>query len=198
MNLGFDIDGVLIDVQSFMFEQGCRYFKTTIKNPNGEDISQIFNVSQEIEDEFWHKHIHAYATSTPPRRHISKVLRQLHKDHSIYIITNRAHNLSYCDISTKQMQHYVQEWLKKHKIVYDKIIFTQGDKLQACLDHNIDIFVEDGPRYIKKIALYLPTICFDANFNKTCSGKNIHHCQSVYDMYYLIIDLQNQLLQSRK
>ena len=66
MNLGFDIDGVLIDVQTFMFEEGCRFLKTSIKNPDGEDIAELFDVPQNVENKFWAHHILSYSTSTPP------------------------------------------------------------------------------------------------------------------------------------
>ena len=101
------------------------------------------------------------------------------------------HNLSYCDIAPDRMKELVRNWLARQDLPYDKIIFTNGSKVQACLDNKIDIFVEDAPKYITETAKYIPTICFDARFNRTCQGDNIYHCHSVYDMYYLIKNLSS-------
>lgn len=55
----------------------------------------------------------------------------------------------YCDISIEKMKKIVVKWLKKYKIVYDKLVFNIGAKLDALRDNKIDIMIEENPRVIK-------------------------------------------------
>ena len=47
------------------------------------------------------------------------------------------------------MKKIVVKWLKKYKIVYDKLVFNIGAKLDALRDNKIDIMIEENPRVIK-------------------------------------------------
>lgn len=186
MRIGIDIDGVLTDIETFEFENGSKYFKKPIINPKGYSSKNIFEVSDDEDDEFWSKAIYDYI-NVDARNYASEVIKKLKDDgNEIYIITNRTSELSYCDISEEQMKQHVINWLNKNNIYYDKLIFSDGTKEKYILDNKIDIMIEDKPKNIMKLSQYIKVICFDNRSNKNCIGDNIIHCYSWYDIYNII------------
>ena len=81
--------------------------------------------------------------------------------------------------------------LKRNKIEYDKIIFSREDKIDICLENNIELMIEDKPANINKISGKIPVICFHAGYNKNCNDNNIIRCYSWYDIYIKIYKLLN-------
>lgn len=144
--------------------------------------TKIFNVSEELDDDFWNEYLERYAKLCPPRRFASEVIQKLReKRNTIYIITAR-YLSSENSLLGEKMRMIVKNWLKEHKIVYDEIIFAPEDKLETCIEHNIDIMIDDKVENINKISTKIPVICFHANYNEKCVGKNITRCYSWYDI----------------
>mgnify|MGYP000699688384 FL=1 len=50
--------------------------------------------------------------------------------------------------------------------------------------------IEDKPKNINTISNEIPVICYHANYNEQCNGKNIYRCYSWYDIYRKIKEIQ--------
>lgn len=196
MKIGIDIDGVLTDIEQWQLDYGSKFvfeqYHKGIINLEGYDIEEIFNVDEKAEDEFWKKYLYEYAKNEPARKFASEVINKL-KDEGkeIYIITARY----LTDIDTaegQRMREIVKKWLEENKIYYDKIIFSPEDKLDICLQNNIDIMIEDKVENINNISKNIPVICFNARYNKECNEENIYRCYSWYDVYNKIKDIENR------
>ena len=186
MRIGIDIDGVLTDIEQWQLDCGGKFFSKlnkSVVNKDGYEITEIFNVSDELDSQFWNEYLYEYVTKEPSRKYASEVIKKL-KDsgNEIYIITARY----LTDRNTEdgqRMRKIVIDWLEQENIIYDKIVFAPEDKLQICLENNIDVMIEDKVANIEKISTRLPVICFHAGYNKECKGKNIIRCYSWYDIY---------------
>ena len=194
MNIGFDIDGVLTDFETFVATYGAKFLKKKIKNVNIEninehDVSEMFQCSQQDEDEFWHQYIKVYCTEYKARLGIAEVMRKLYDEHNVIIITNRAA----AGVDMDVMKNWVANWLTMEGILYHKIIFNNGSKLKACLDNDIDVMIEDSPKHIKELSAYFPCFCFDAHYNENCEGNNIYRCYSAYDLYAQLQEMEKML-----
>lgn len=192
MKIGFDIDGVLTDFESFIIEKGRDYFKAEPKNLQGDDIAEVFGLPVAQETAFWRDMIVEYATNCPSRPDTATVFEKLKKDgHQIFIITNRCLDLSYCDVSVEKMKQYVKKWLTKEKLSYDEIIFNmESSKLKKCKECGLDVMIEDYDKHVNEISRYMPMVCFDAGYNRSCEGKNIFRCFNMMGLYDLIVKLQ--------
>lgn len=189
MRIGIDIDGVLTDIEQWQLDCGGKFFSKlnkSVVNKDGYEITEIFNVSDELDSQFWNEYLYEYVTKEPSRKYASEVIKKL-KDsgNEIYIVTARY----LTDRNTEdgqRMRKIVIDWLKQENIVYDKIIFAPEDKLQICLENNIDVMIEDKVANIEKISTRLPVICFHAGYNKHCKNDNIYRAYTWYDIYNLI------------
>lgn len=189
MRIGIDIDGVLTDIEQWQLDCGGKFFSKlnkSVVNKDGYEITEIFNVSDELDSQFWNEYLYEYVTKEPSRKYASEVIKKL-KDsgNEIYIVTARY----LTDRNTEdgqRMRKIVIDWLEQENIVYDKIVFAPEDKLQICLENNIDVMIEDKVANIEKISTRLPVICFHAGYNKECNGQNIYRAYNWYDIYNLI------------
>lgn len=185
MRIGVDLDGVLTDLEQWQLDYGSVFFSKynkKIKDREGYEIIEIFDVSEELEDKFWNEYLFEYATTEPARKFTSKIINKLKNDNNeIYIITARYLTTQDSE-KGQQMRDTVINWLSEQNIPYDKIIFSPEDKLENCLKNNIDIMIEDKPANIDKISTKIPVICFHAEYNKKCKGKNIYRAYTWYDV----------------
>ena len=189
MRIGIDIDGVLTVIEQWQLDCGGKFFSKlnkSVVNKDGYEITEIFNVSDELDSQFWNEYLYEYVTKEPSRKYASEVIKKL-KDsgNEIYIITARY----LTDRNTEdgqRMRKIVIDWLEQENIVYDKIVFAPEDKLQICLENNIDVMIEDKVANIEKISTRLPVICFHAGYNKHCKNDNIYRAYTWYDIYNLI------------
>ena len=189
LKIGIDIDGVLTDIEQWQLDYGSKFFskynKSIVKR-DAYEITEIFNVSDELDDEFWNEYLYEYVTKEPARTFASEVIKKLKAENNeIFIITAR-YLTDRNDEKGKQMREIVTKWLEEQDISYDNIIFSPEDKLETCLNNGIDLMIEDKVENINKISTRLPVICFDAGYNRQCEGKNIYRCYSWYDIYNLI------------
>ena len=189
MRIGIDIDGVLTDIEQWQLDVGGKFFSKydkSVVNNEGYEISEIFDISNELDDEFWNEYLYDYVTKEPSRKYASEVIKKLKDDgNEIYIVTARYLTDRDTD-DGKRMRKIVVNWLKEQNIYYDEIIFSPEDKRENCKKYNIDIMIEDKVDNINKISSIIPVICFHAGYNKECKGKNIYRVYNWYDIYNLI------------
>ena len=196
MRIGIDIDGVLTDIEQWQLDYGSKtvfeQYHKGIVNSKGYDIKEIFDVDKNFDDEFWKKYLYDYAKNEPARKFANEVTKKLSDDgNKVYIITARF----LTDRKTaegEKMREIVRNWLKENEIYYDEIIFSPEDKLEICLNSNIDVMIEDKVDNINKISKYIPVICFNAGYNKGCKGENIYRAYSWYDIYSKIKEIENK------
>ena len=189
MRIGIDIDGVLTDIEQWQLDVGGKFFSKfnkSVTNKDGYEITEIFNVSDELDNQFWNEYLYEYVTKEPSRKYASEVIKKLKEEgNEIYIVTARY----LTDRNTEdgeKMRKIVVNWLAEQKIDYDEIIFSPEDKKENCKKYNIDIMIEDKVDNINKISSIIPVICFHAGYNKECKGKNIYRVYNWYDIYNLI------------
>lgn len=189
MRIGIDIDGVLTNLEQFQLDYGSKFSyeigKKEIINVDGYEIKDIFDVSNEEYDIFWDRYFLDYVINEPPRRFADEITNKLHEEgHEIYIITARY----LTENDKKRLQNSITEvisnWLNKNNIYFDEIIFSPEDKLEICKNNNIELMIEDSPYNVNNLSKHnIQVICFNAGYNKECSGENITRCYSWYDIY---------------
>lgn len=196
MNIGIDIDGVLTDLERATIDYAT---KMSVEEnwPININVSEYwevktFNWTEKQADKFWNKYLVPYVQESKSRAFASEIIEKLKKEQNkVYIITAR-------DESGMPPEHYgkmqelTKQWLKKQNIQYDKLIFAKNEeKLQQCLENNIDVMIEDCPNNIQNISKKIKVIKFDCQYNKKELGENIITGYSWYHIYDIINQLKN-------
>lgn len=191
MNIGIDIDGVLTDLERFSIDYGAKFnveegIETQINTEKYWE-QEKFNWTEEQEEKFWNKYLEEYVTELKPREFATEVIQKLQqRGDKIYIITARNES-GLPPQSYGKMQQMTKQWLEKNNIKYEKLIFTTDkEKLQKCLENNIDIMIEDSPKNIQSISSQIPVIKFECLYNKNIQGKVIVTAYSWYHVFEII------------
>lgn len=187
MRIGIDIDGVLTDCDRFVEEYGAKFCvenNLTYRIKPGEyNSSKELGISKENDEKFWNKYLKQYVTEYSPRDFASEVINRLKEEcHEIYIITAR-NEWGFTQEDYGKMREYTEKWLKKNKIYYDKLIFTEGSKVPYVIGNYIDVMIEDAPKHIKPIAKKVPVLAYYNTYNENIKGKNIKRVYNWYDIY---------------
>lgn len=190
MRIGIDIDGVLTDYERFIADYGAKYcieHKIPFAiEPEHYEESKVFGWTEEQTTKFWNEYLVYYASDYPAREFASEVIQKLKEEgHEIYIVTSR-NEYGLPDEYVGKMKTLVEEWLKKNKIAYDRIIYTEGSKLKYCVGNYIELMIEDCAKQIEEIGTQIPVLCFDSKYNQNAKGKNVTRIYSWYDVYQKI------------
>ncbi len=197
MNIGVDIDGVLTDMERMAIDYGTKM--CVEKNiPIKLDLNKYweiekYNWSAEQEEMFWNQNLIPYVIESEARAFAAQILEKLQDDgNQIFIITARNESGMPKEYYGK-MQPLTLEWLEKQNIKYRKIIFTEdSQKLQKCIENNVDVMIEDSPINIKNISSKIKVIKFDCQYNKDINGENIITAYSWYHIYDIIKKLNTK------
>lgn len=193
MRIGIDIDGVLTDIEQFVIDYIPKYcVENDIEYKIGNssyDYCKTFNISEEVDTDFWNEYLEYYAKNEKARPFTGEVIEKLKRDgHEIYIITARW-NTNRDDEKGNRMREIVKDWLCEYKIPYDKLIFSKAEqerKSDEIIENQIDLMIEDSPNNINELSRIIPVICYHAEYNKECKGDKITRCYSWYDIYRTI------------
>ena len=191
MNIGIDIDGVLLDLERFAIDYGTKFCieeNLDIKINIQEYWEKLkFSWTEEQENKFWNKYIIKYFKQYQPREFASEIIKKLKKEgNKIYIITARNEE-GLPQEEYGKSQEITKTWLNENNIEYDKLIFTpDSEKLEQCLKNNVEIMIEDSPTNIKNISEKIPVIKYNCSYNENILGKNIIRTYSWYQIYDII------------
>lgn len=196
MNIGIDIDGVLTNIREFSLKQGIKYCEENqvgrLVDPDAYDTEKAFNWDAKTDLDFWTKNIFLYAETNPAIPKAAENIQKLKQNkHTIYIITARW--LASGEIkqeaeaqNKEKMRTTVKNWLAKHNIYYDEIIFSGEDKSHHILNHHIDVMIEDSPNNLRNLSRFTQMICYDWPYNQEITDNNIYRCHNWDEIYQTI------------
>lgn len=186
MKIGIDIDNTITDTLPII-KKYCKMYNDTVVKRNltmhedGVASYNLFDWTPEENQDFCMNYLEKAVLSAKVKENAAKVIKKLKNDgHKIYIISARIEPVF------KTPYKSTEKYLKENNIVYDKLIVGSLDKKPYCIEHNIDILLEDEPRYINDISPIIPVIVFDEIFNKQCVGNNIYKVTNWNQVYDLI------------
>lgn len=191
MNIGIDIDGVLTNLEEYSINNGIKMcidegWKIELK-PEEYWETKKFNWTEEQEEKFWNKYLVPYVLESKPRNYTAEIIKKLREEgNKIYIITARNED-GLPPESYGKMQEFTKKWLEENKIEYDKLIFASDkEKLQQCLENEVDFMIEDSPNNILNISTQVTVIKYECKYNEKITGQNIIPAYGWYHIYNII------------
>ena len=188
INLGIDIDDVI-------FKTGEELLKV-LENCDDEeilehklDIMRGDAVNEKVGN-FLLTNVMPIIRIAKPMDDVSEIIKKLREEsYKIILITARGGK------KFPGIEELTYNRLKEFDIEYDDIIFSSKDKVSACKDNNIDMFVDDSPKYCLEVKenLGIPVIGFLSEINKEEMERNNIRCvDSWKELYNIINDEKNK------
>jgi len=143
MTLGIDIDDVITNTSELIVDYAKKHFNST-------DIDLINNIlhASNIDDklvDFYDKYLLEMQKIYTLKENVKEVIdRLILKGHKIVIITARGNNQPHAILGELDQKTGTIEYLSKHQINYNKIIFRARDKKEAAIKNEIDVLIDDS------------------------------------------------------
>ena len=150
MVIAVDLDGVVFDTEDYYRTYAHLYdiyvVKSGIKNKSEMNVFDRHGWSKENANDFYGKYTEEVLLSAPIKPGAKFVLDKLKQmGHKLVCVTLRGYYRE-CEISITEQR------LKQAGIEFDKIIYSQLDKVQACLDEKVEVMVEDSHTNIARLS----------------------------------------------
>lgn len=185
MIIGIDIDGVIIDDDTYRLDYMTKYcFENNLPNiDNPYAYEEKCKLNKKSLEDYRNKYFFNYIKNAPVRNFASEIIKKLHDEgNKIIIITGRYKTQENSKIG-EQMRNDTINWLTKNNIIYDKICYAHFPKTKEIIENKIDIMIEDSPEVILELINFTKVLCFDNRYNINLICKNMTRVFSWYDIY---------------
>lgn len=185
MKIGIDIDNVISNFNDTLLTEYLLHDKelrnSGIINKNADYIRKgMFDWNEDEETNFYKNNIERIAKKLGVIEGTKEYIDKLHDDgHIICIITGRDNG------EYTEPYNMTKKWLEDNSIYYDNLILTDAydkrAKTKQCLEHNIDIMIDDSVRICSDcIENGITTILMDTPYNRY---SNIQRVKSWKEFY---------------
>lgn len=193
MRIGIDIDNVISNFNDTLLTEYILHDKelrnSGIINKDADYIRKgMFDWNEDEETNFYKNNIERIAKKLGVIEGAKEYIDKLHDDgHIICIITGRDNG------EYTEPYNMTKKWLEDNNIYYDSLILTDAydkhAKTKECLEHNIDIMIDDSVRICSDcIENGITTILMDTPYNKY---SNIQRVKSWKEFYEYVSNYKN-------
>ena len=190
MKIGIDIDNVISNFNDTLLTEYLLHDKelrnSGIINKNADYIRKgMFDWNEDEETNFYKNNIERIAKKLGVIECAKEYIDKLHDDgHIICIITGRDNG------EYTEPYNMTKKWLEDNNIYYDNLILTdaydKSAKTKQCLEHNIDIMIDDSVRICSDcIENGITTILMDTPYNRY---SNIQRVKSWKEFYRYVLN----------
>ncbi len=182
MNIGIDLDGTITDFHRYLIIKGKKFLESKgikygIKKQSAMETEDIFELKDDDLVSLKEYIRTELRMKVKPRKNVIMVLKKLHDmNYKIYIITSRKERDQIdCYNNTKK-------WLDDNNIYYDKLVLGNSNKVEECLNNNIDIFIDDKIKHCKAaLDNGIMALIFDNVYNKKSDIERINSFDMLLD-----------------
>lgn len=196
MIIGIDVDGVIVDLYSWLEKRMKKYSKNLhgkrVYIKNGKHIYERYGLDRQQDENFWEENIWQYSEDVKTFRDVKKYFNKLKKDgHTLYIVTSRYHAGKENE-DGERMRKLIEKSL--NGLHYDKIIYTSemGGKKTACINSGVQILIDDSSWNIEELSPFIDCLLMKTKYNGWLKGNNIICCKNWKEIYKTIQNLSKR------
>lgn len=182
MNIGIDIDDTINNLHDILVEKGRRFNeKENIKYEIKEDEwhwDKAFGWDDKTAKKFLDENIKDAYLNAGIKENAAEVINKLQTEgNKVVIITSRGaeHLPNAYEIS--------EAWLKAKHVNFDKLIIGSIDKGDACIENEIDVFIDDHVTFCEGVSkTNTKVLMFNSPYNqKETKYKRVYTWDEVYN-----------------
>ena len=188
MVIAIDLDGVVFDSEEYYRTYSHLYdihfYQSGLHNKEEMDVFNRLNWDKKKADEFYEKYTALVLENAPIKPGAKYVMEKLKSlGHKLICITLRGQYRP-CEIEITEKR------LKEENIVFDKVIYSQQNKLFACQEENVSLIIDDSPKTIGTLSQNgIKCFHFRGAGLKKVEGENIVEMQNWADVYENILKM---------
>ena len=146
MTIGIDIDDTITNTSEYANSLLKKYKKYSY-------VKDYHDLNEKDRFRFFIENVYDIHNNCTVKPDVVEVLKWLkNNDWRIVLITARGNSYYYEDEIAAIIMKDTNEYLDNHGIYYDKIVFHQYLKSDACVEENVDIFIDDKEFILDDVA----------------------------------------------
>ena len=189
MVIAIDLDGVVFDSEEYFRTYAHLYDIKHVKNglfdKQSMDMKLRHGWDSDITDDFFEKYTEEILDNAPLKPGAKYVLDELKKQgHKLICITLRGYYRQ-CekDVTVKRV--------KEENLPFDKILYSQKNKLISCQTENVDLIIDDNPNTIELLSTNnIKCLHFRGMGLKKVENQNVTEVQNWAQIYEYIQKIQ--------
>ncbi len=190
MIIGIDIDDTIVTTVTPMIKYADIYDieilgrKGTNRNlgliQNRYYLEALYGWDEKTKFDFFDTYYKNVLEECTPMPNAGKIIKKLKDEgNDIVFITARLLNIKNCDTES-----ITKRTLEDNNIPYDKLIINAKEKLNYCLENNIQIFIEDSYETCKQLEEHgIKTYLMTTKMNQNIDAGNIERVKSWDELY---------------
>ena len=182
MKIGIDIDDTITNSWQCIIPLYSKEFNIPIEElekskPYYGAINHLITIDEYYE--LMKGKCDSFAANVELKENVKETLTKLHNNgYEIIFITARGKE-------HKDPYQLSKDYLDKHQIPFDKLIVDSKDKSIACIEEEIDIFIDDSLKHCKEVAEKgFEVLLFETNYNK--EDQEFKHMKDWNEIYEYI------------
>ena len=192
MILGIDIDDTISKTCDILVEYGREYTENYLNREStleftGDNsthfyIEALYGWTKEESSRFFELYYKKFIENVTPKQDSVEIINKLHDEgHKIILITSRD---NFANVNARVE---TEKWLQKQGIKYDNLVTDVYSKYQACLDNNVELFIDDSYKNCMEMASNgIEVFMVDAKYNYSLNDEKIRRVYSWKEIYSLI------------
>lgn len=173
MRVGIDLDDTIFDTTKQYKKYQFSYLKE--KNITEKELWSI----KEKRFDFIKTNFDNIFSNLKVKTNVRKTLKNFKKlGYEIYIITARSKSYN------ENIYEITEESLIKNNIIFDKLILTEKEKLNCCLENDIDIMIDNSVDvYIELKGSKIKFILYDECENYLNIDNRVSSWKEIFEMF---------------
>lgn len=177
MRIGVDIDNTITHTTEMIMHYAKIFGEenglNTVSDPNYYYLEDALGWDRDIAEHFLDTYLGHIYREMRPKDQAVEVMRKLKDDHELILITSRNQQMP-------EVEQVTLDWLERYSIAYDGLILNATpnkhffSKLGVCLEHGIEVMIEDHHDLILELAQAFPVIVFDYPYNRHITAENVY------------------------
>jgi len=191
MKIGIDIDDTTVITIDSMINYGKKYAEEVLKQgpvklnlgtiKDRFYMNALFGWTEETKFDFFNMYYKNVLEDVKPLPKAQEIINKLKEEgNEIYFISARITTIEGCNA-----EEISKNTMHKYNIPYNKMIIGAYDKLDYCLNNNIEVFIDDSLEVLQELSkhgikCYLMTSPVNRELD-TQNIKRVHSWQEIYD-----------------
>lgn len=189
MNIGIDIDNTITTTRELILDYVHIFDEEndlrTKVNLGCYSLEESLRWDAQVLRRFLSTYLADIYRDVTAKPHALEVIKDLHRSHSIILITSRNQRDEVIKATTL-------EWLSRNQVEYDKLVMNNTanmyhfSKLEACRANDIDIMIEDHHDLALELSRIIPVLMFDYPYNAHLNVNNITRIENWLEVKNII------------
>lgn len=191
MKIGIDIDDTTVITIDSMINYGKKYAEEVLKQgpvklnlgtiKDRFYMNALFGWTEETKFDFFNMYYKNVLEDVKPLPKAQEIINKLKEEgNEIYFISARITTIEGCDA-----EEISKNTMHKYNIPYNKMIIGAYDKLDYCLNNNIEVFIDDSLEVLQELSKHgIKCYLMTSPVNRELDPQNIkrvHSWQEIYD-----------------